>query len=237
MTRHIIVGDIHGCGQELLSLLAVLDYPQPGDRLICVGDLFDRGPLPQIVLNAFLEHAGRGAKEGYSFESVCGNHDDNLLMYCRFLFGKQPSMPYLSGTGEQTIELIEQAGMLEDLAMFLEDLEHVDTIQDDAGRWAVVHAGIDVKLGLRETPRETKLAIRDWPAILPWHELYDGSDGLIVHGHQHRDEPLVRRVDDLPVVINVDTSCCYGGSLTAYIVEEDRFISVPAARVYHRERP
>ena len=50
------VGDVHGCGQELLNLLENLRFPLQGDRLIFDGDLFDRGQFPVVVLETILNH-------------------------------------------------------------------------------------------------------------------------------------------------------------------------------------
>ncbi|MFH1748542.1 MAG: metallophosphoesterase [Planctomycetota bacterium] len=235
--RTIIVGDVHGCGEELLALLDKLAYPRPGDRLIFVGDLFDRGPLPQLVLQTILDHKRRGPQKGYGLESVCGNHDAELRAYCRMLYDDTGRSSSLSRTQQRTIDAVDRAGMLEDLAIFLEDLDNVDTIRDSAGEWAVVHAGIDPVLGLDATPGAIKRTIKALPGLPAWYDEYDGDDGLLICGHQHQAEPLVRSRDGQPVVINVDTGCCYGGALTAYLVEESQFMSVPAARVYYRERP
>jgi diadenosine tetraphosphatase ApaH/serine/threonine PP2A family protein phosphatase len=100
-----------------------------------------------------------------------------------------------------------------------------------------VHAGIDPDLGLEATPTGIKLTIKALPGVPAWYDEYDGRDGLIVCGHQHQPEPLVIRHDGHPVVINVDTGCCYGNRLTAYLVEENRFENILAARTYYRERP
>lgn len=236
-TRTIVVGDVHGCGEELLSLLVKIEYPRPGDRLIFVGDLFDRGPLPQVVLQTILRHSQEGSANGYRIESVCGNHDAELLAYCRMLYDPSEAEASISRTQEATIRFLDRADMLEDLATYLEQLHRVDTIHDEAGRWAVVHAGIDPNLGLDATPTALKLTIKAFPGEPAWYDKYDGRDGLILCGHQHQSDPLVRCRNGRPVVINVDTSCCYGGALTAYIVDEERFVSVPAARAYYTERP
>ena len=44
--RHLIVGDVHGCLDELLLLLDRLHFDPASDVLISVGDLVDRGPHP-----------------------------------------------------------------------------------------------------------------------------------------------------------------------------------------------
>jgi len=237
LTRTIVVGDVHGCGEELLALFTKLEFPREGDRLILVGDLFDRGPLPQLVLETILSHTENGARLGYTIESVCGNHDEWLLRHCRLLYGQQPDGPSISRTSGQTIEEIDRAGMLEDLVLFLENLETIDTIRDEGGRWAVVHAGINPELGLLATPTIVKRTIRAHPGSPAWYDLYDGRDGLIICGHQQQSEPLIRCRDGDPVVINIDTGCCYGRSLTAYLVEDNCFMNVPALRTYYQERP
>ena len=43
MKTHII-GDIHGCRRPFEELLGILDPDPSRDRLILLGDLFDRGP-------------------------------------------------------------------------------------------------------------------------------------------------------------------------------------------------
>lgn len=236
--RTMVVGDVHGCGTELSHLLRELGFPKKGDRLIFVGDLFDRGPLPQHVLQTILEHQARGAAEEYSVESVCGNHDEVLYRRCRSLFFDDHGEVSLSRTSEEAIQTIDRAGMLEDLTLFLEDLAPIDTIRAEDESWSVVHAAIDPDVGVDATPRAVKLWHKAGPdPARAWFNRYDGCSGLIVCGHQHRSEPLVVLRDDRPVVVNVDTGCCYGNCLTAYVIEENRFVSVPAERIYYRERP
>ena len=73
--RTIIIGDIHGCDQALHGLL---DKIQPGaeDRLILLGDLFDRGPESWEVYQTV-----RKLDETYGSRLIllCGNHEDYLL--------------------------------------------------------------------------------------------------------------------------------------------------------------
>jgi diadenosine tetraphosphatase ApaH/serine/threonine PP2A family protein phosphatase len=60
----------------------------------------------------------------------------------------------------------------------------------------------------------------------PWYEVYDG-DKVILFGHWPAGPP--RRG---PRAIGLDTGCVYGYSLTAYVIEEARLVSVPARRAY-----
>ena len=74
--RTIIIGDIHGCSGALRLLLAKIMPDEKADRLILLGDLFDRGPDSWGVFQMVRELAD---KFGDRFVLLRGNHDDYLL--------------------------------------------------------------------------------------------------------------------------------------------------------------
>ena len=59
MSRHIVIGDIHGCYEELLELLDRTGVTDE-DIVVSVGDLVDRGPDSPAVLRYFRERCERG---------------------------------------------------------------------------------------------------------------------------------------------------------------------------------
>ena len=61
-----VVGDIHGHAKKLLKQLDGIGFDATVDRLICVGDLIDRGP-ESIEALALLNEPW--------FFSVLGNHE------------------------------------------------------------------------------------------------------------------------------------------------------------------
>ena len=65
MPRSVVVGDVHGCADELDALLEAVAF-ESGDRLYFVGDLINRGPDPQRVVDTMHRLGGR---------SVRGNHE------------------------------------------------------------------------------------------------------------------------------------------------------------------
>lgn len=73
MGRSIIVGDVHGCCDELEDLLAYVGFSR-SDRLYFVGDLIVRGPKPRGTLALVRKLGGR---------AVRGNHEDRLLRWRR----------------------------------------------------------------------------------------------------------------------------------------------------------
>ncbi|MDR0246898.1 MAG: symmetrical bis(5'-nucleosyl)-tetraphosphatase [Burkholderiales bacterium] len=68
-----VVGDIQGCHSELCRLLDMIGFSTKQDRLLCVGDLVNRGPASANVLRELMAL-------GDSAQSVLGNHDFHLLV-------------------------------------------------------------------------------------------------------------------------------------------------------------
>ncbi|WP_426199020.1 metallophosphoesterase [Pseudomonas sp. DC3200b2] len=68
--RDFVVGDVHGCFDRLQALLSKVDFDTRNDRLFCVGDLIDHGPLSHEVLDWLAEP--------WMF-SVRGNHEQRLV--------------------------------------------------------------------------------------------------------------------------------------------------------------
>lgn len=68
--RDFVIGDMHGCVSALLTQLQALGFDRQCDRVICVGDLIDRGPEPEQAL-ALLHEPW--------FFAVIGNHEHLLV--------------------------------------------------------------------------------------------------------------------------------------------------------------
>ena len=64
-----VIGDIQGCYKELKSLLKLID-PNKENKFFCVGDLVNRGPESEKVIEYVLEN---------KIKSVLGNHDLHLM--------------------------------------------------------------------------------------------------------------------------------------------------------------
>lgn len=78
-----IVGDVHGCIDELQRLLDTAAFEPGRDKLWCVGDLVGRGPHSKQVLQFV-------AGLGDAFGCVLGNHDLHLISV---LHGIKPAKP------------------------------------------------------------------------------------------------------------------------------------------------
>lgn len=213
MSRTVVVGDIHGCYEELLALVRSVGLGE-SDRLIAVGDLVTKGPRNREVLDLFAGDA--------RFSSVVGNHDRALLEYWKGTRAEKDLKPAQKRCAEEL-----EAGR-ERYAAFLGSLPGYI----DLGSHVVVHAGLRPGIPLDEQALADLTALRtlgpdrESREGTPWYEAYDG-DRIALFGHWPAASP--RRG---PRAIGLDTGCVYGYKLTAYVVETGQFHSVHALRAY-----
>ena len=210
MGRTIVVGDIHGCLDELILLFDTVGL-LPNDKVVAVGDLVTKGPKNKEVLDLFMADS--------RLSSVLGNHDLALLRF------RQGEVTTLKSHQQQTYnELIGH----ERYFRYLDTLPF--TIDLDSH--LVVHAGLRPGVPLRQQAPEDLTALRTLGADrtsregIPWYEVYD-SDKVVLFGHWPGFEPRLGRR-----AIGLDTGCVYGNKLTGYILETAEFVSVPAYRAY-----
>lgn len=206
-----MVGDIHGCYDELEDLLEAVNFGDK-DRLISVGDLITKGPKSREVLERFMTEP--------RFSSVIGNHD--LAIRRRWNGEKFKLKPSQKPTHKALKKEKHHFLPFLNALPFMIDLEtHL-----------VVHAGIrpDVALHSQTTEDLTELrslgpdrTARDGT---PWYSEYSGEK-VVLFGHWPAPEPRWGKN-----AIGLDTGCVYGNKLTAYILETGEFKSVPARRTY-----
>jgi len=209
--RTIVVGDIHGCFDELQELLRKASFGG-GDRVVSVGDLVVKGERSREVLDLFISD-GR-------FSAVIGNHDRALL---RFWLGEAVTLKSSQAKTARELEFDRgrYAGYLTSLPPLI-----------DLGTHAVVHAGVRPGVPLASQSIEDLTELRTLGPNrksregVPWYEVYDGEK-TILFGHWPAARP--RRG---PRAVGLDTGCVYGYDLTAYVVETGEFVSVKARRAY-----
>jgi hypothetical protein len=213
MSRTVVVGDLHGCYDELTALVGRVGLGA-SDRLVCVGDLVVKGEKSREVLELFMADA--------RFSSVIGNHDRALLEYWKGARAAAEMKPSQLECARQLEGGRERyAAYLESLPGYLELGSHV-----------VVHAGLRPGVPLAEQSLDDLTALRTLGADresregTPWYEVYDGGPTALF-GHWPAGAP--RRG---PRAIGLDTGCVYGYKLTAYVVETGEFHTVPALRAY-----
>ena len=229
-----VIGDVHGCGDEMDALLDTLGYASgedgvrrhpEGRRAVFVGDLVDRGPRVVHVLRTVM-----GMVRAGSALAVPGNHDVKLV---RALRGKKVQVKH--GLERSLAELEAEAPQFRDrVAEFLDRLVSHYVFAD--GTLVVAHAGMKEELQGRGSRTVREFALYGettgetdefgLPVRHDWAAEYRGR-AAVVYGHTPVPEP-----EWLNNTLCVDTGCVFGGKLTALRWPERETVSVPAAAVY-----
>ena len=218
----IVVGDVHGCIDELQMLLRKCDY-SPGDAVLFLGDLVSKGPDSAGVVRLAREIGAIGVR---------GNHDFEVVRWDQAI--RNGVRPPTSGS-----EHYEIARKLSD-----EDLSWMRSmpwyITSSDMNSVFVHAGFvsGVKLK-KQNPRlmmnmrsilpdgtVTSKFFSNWP----WARLWDGPQ-TVYFGHD-----ADRGLQQYPNAVGLDTGAVYGGKLTAVILPEKRFVSVNSKKEYFSYR-
>ncbi|MEO0605052.1 MAG: polynucleotide kinase-phosphatase, partial [Myxococcota bacterium] len=236
-----IIGDVHGCYDELVELLESLGYrvqppsdddgsfavvPPEGRRALFLGDLVDRGPASDRVLHLVMDMVAAGT-------AVCipGNHEAKLK---RHLEGKQVKLTH--GLDRTVDQLAGRSDAFRDrVADFIDGL--VSHFVLDGGTLVVAHAGMREELAGRASGRvrqfalygETTGEIDEYglPVRTPWADEYRGR-AAVVYGHTPVVEAQWHRN-----TLCIDTGCVFGGKLTALRWPERELVSVPARSTYY----
>jgi len=237
-----IIGDIHGCFDELIDLLKQLGYtvepqsngeasssysvkPPEGRKAVFLGDLVDRGPKIPEVLRLVMNMVEAGT-------ALCvpGNHDIKLM---RKLRGKDVQITH--GLADSLKQLDKESPEFRaKVSEFIDAL--VSHYALDDGKLVVAHAGMKEEMQGRGSGKVREFALYGettgetdefgLPVRYNWAAEYRGS-AMVVYGHTPVPQP-----DWLNRTINIDTGCVFGGSLTALRYPERELVSIPARGQY-----
>ncbi|MDO5671676.1 MAG: polynucleotide kinase-phosphatase [Actinomycetaceae bacterium] len=235
-----IIGDVHGCINELVELLRTLGYtivkdvqgryldayhPQ-GRTAVFVGDLVDRGPDSAGVLRLVM-----GMYNSGNALCVPGNHDDKLrrILASRANANTPAALATLQQVREATPESF--ASEVEDWLFSLPS--HVVL---DSGALVVAHAGLKESFHMRASGKVREFCLygdpsgevdaEGHPIRRHWELDYRGK-AHVVYGHTPVATPTwVNRT------LCLDTGCVYGGHLSALRWPEKDIVQLPAFRTY-----
>ena len=237
-----IIGDVHGCFDELVDLLTNLGYsiekqangdgvpaytaqPPEGRKAIFLGDLVDRGPKIPEVLKLAMSMVAAGT-------ALCvpGNHDVKLM---RKLRGKDVQITH--GLADSLEQMEKESPEFRDrVSKFIDSLVSHYVLHD--GKLVVAHAGMKEEMQGRGSGKVRDFAMYGdttgetdefgLPVRYNWAAEYRGK-AMVVYGHTP-----VPNSDWLNRTINIDNGCVFGGRLTALRYPEKEIVSVAAKGAY-----
>lgn len=236
-----IIGDVHGCFDELVELLETLGYSidpfekgseelitashPEGRKALFVGDITDRGPRNVDALRLVM-----GMVEQGSGQCVIGNHDYKLK---RWLEGRNVQLKH--GL-ELTVAELEKTSddFRKKVHAFIHGLIAHHWLDD--GKLVVAHAGLKEEMHGRGSGAIRSFAMYGdttgevdeygLPVRLEWARDYRGK-AVVVYGHTPTPE-----AEWLNETICIDTGCVFGGKLTALRWPERKLVSVEARKEY-----
>lgn len=226
-----VIGDIHGCLDELEELLELIPDKDP---LLFIGDYIDRGPASAGVVDRVLEEEHRSIY-------LQGNHEDMMMSYYRDPESREGLAWTFWGNGGPAT--LRSYGLTEDddysrypksHRTFYENLKLYYEDED----CIAVHAGLRVardnqaSLPVAEQSPDDLLWIREeW--IRNEHR-WNGK--RVFYGHTPSRYVLGAAAQNDPIVgqnsVGLDTGCVFGGSLSAMNTKTNELIQVRARRAY-----
>lgn len=205
--RDFVVGDVHGCFSILATALRIVGFKESADRLFSVGDLIDRGPESEQVLDWLRKPW---------FHAVRGNHDQMAIEYAA---GGLDGGMYFANGGAWFIALDRERQQR--IARALDALPVAIEVQTETGLVGIVHAepagrswhdfvGV---LGVDSEDRQRAIDIALWSRSRISGQDHNPVGGVarVFVGHTP-----VREVVQFGNVIYIDTGCVYGRRLALF---------------------
>jgi diadenosine tetraphosphatase ApaH/serine/threonine PP2A family protein phosphatase len=213
--RTFVVGDLHGCVDELNVLLNAI-APSATDTLVFLGDYIDRGPSPKGVIDRLL----RLRSEGPRCVFLKGNHEDMFLAYLGH--EGQYGDGFLYNGGDATLRSYGLEGTPASAAAAALPPEHLEFLTSldlryVEGSFLCVHAGLDPQRPLDGQRDEDLLWIREEFLINP-HPF----ECTVLFGHTPHRDVLI----DLPYKLGLDTGLVYWNKLSCLEITAKELLQV-----------
>jgi len=208
-----VIGDIHGCAEELDQLLAKLPLKRKS-VVILLGDYIDRGPSSRDVLEILLKLSNR-----VKLLPLLGNHEASLLEFLEKPLSREAARFLYNGGGATLQSYSDEKGG------YLIPKDHLEFIQSaqilfQCERYVFVHAGLP-DLPLREIDEQLHRRDLLWIRKQFLESTYHWGK-IVVHGHTPTPS-----VEFLPQRINLDTGCVYNNRLSAIHLQTKDVYQVP----------
>ena len=243
--RLILIGDVHGCLEELKLLLIRCKFSPKTDHVVFVGDLVAKGPFSLETIT-FVDELGEAAS------CVRGNHDDKLMQWNAYLSQKSNTDDYdedhlPDGLSRRDEHRFLAKNLERDQVEFLESLPYILRIPMPHQEYLVVHAGLlpgkklhrqkawDVT-NMRNIHKKKAIDHRETGSgwFKKWeeeqHKLIKHKRQVVIYGHDAGRDLNIRKYSK-----GLDSRCVRGGELTALVLSGkgiETFVHVKANRRY-----
>lgn len=234
--KTLLISDLHGCLEEFEELLDKVKYDKKDYRLIIIGDLVDRGPYSAKTVETIRK---------MGIECAIGNHDSKAIRW-------RNHYENLKGVVGHPMKKVKEVDYSEYLKLSNEDLAWMKTLPSKINikdnYWAI-HAGcvpnipfanqkFDSLIRVRYVDKNGKMLTLPKDRKQPegsyyWTELWDQPYNIIYGHNVHpNNQPRIDKNKN-NICVGIDTGACFGGYLTAFVLEDFTFFNVKAKKTYY----
>ena len=211
--RTIAIGDIHGCDQALLELIARI-RPAADDTIVTLGDYVDRGPNSRGVLDVLIQ-----LRSQCHLVPLLGNHEQ---MFFSARASHDMTEQWLRFGGSETLKSYGSGGLESVPASHWSFLESC-RLSFETATHLFFHANYAADRSASEQSEDTVLSLSLSELVPAPHK--SGKTAILGHSVQPGG-----RILDLGYVKCIDTDCSNGGFLTALDVASGEIWQVPGPR-------
>lgn len=238
----LVIGDVHGCLDELLDLVEEATKRNDGvefDCVILVGDLVNKGPSSAAVVRHVRE---------MGWYCVRGNHDNSALMAALGDQRRQQQRRYewVKDLSDEDILWLSELPYTIRIR-HVADPEGADAFgQGEGSNVVIVHAGFVPGVDLQHQSIQDMITLRNVAPVgqdgkyvseydrsnppkepvVSWASAWKGP-GRVIFGHDAR-----RGLQSHSHATGLDSGCCYGKELTGICLPSRRIVQVKARQVY-----
>lgn len=221
--RAILIGDIHGCYPQCMTLLERVHFNPKEDTLISLGDIMDRGDYSYEIFQYFY---GLRETMGDRFVYIRGNHEQMLLDSVE---DEDMSENWERNGKAETVASFQRHG--DDVYRYYEWFKENTVLYYVDQHFQCVHGGLADEDPAKNDPmmlvwdrdaifyneyRGRFTVVGHTPLIVPAY--YDGLGGLC-----HVLQYGVRRKLPKTGIMGIDTACVGYNLLTAMVIEGDEY--------------
>jgi len=207
LKKQFIVGDVHGCFNELMMLIKKAKCDLNNHQVVLLGDVINKGPDSFKVLSWVREN---------NIEVIKGNHELKFIENAKKPNNLSPELKLL---------LKDMGDEWEDWLSWINSwpvyIEKEDVL--------LVHGGVVPGEHPSQSKVEHLVNIRYWDgsgqnmkdsSYPAWHDLYTGSK-LVVYAHWATQGLKIKNNS-----IGLDTGCVYGRELTGIWLPKKELVQV-----------
>jgi len=215
-----VISDIHGCLEEFNNVLTQVNFNNEEDKLICLGDVCDRGSNVKGCIDRLMQIK--------NLVYITGNHDLWTLQFLTKKIDKYAEESWWKHGGEKTMQSFKGI----DTTPYVEFLSQAKPYYIDEENRCFVHGGFDTNFPIESQSIESLVWDRELYEEARYVESCGFKDKISTYKEIYCGHTPTQYIDDKDIPLNflnlwcIDTGVVYKGKLTIMDVNTKEFWQV-----------